>query len=56
MGLILHGRKGGALAEKVEHFKCLGCPLYQTYDNWTEVWQNAKRVHKVWGRFSRCSK
>ena len=31
-------------------FKYLGRPLYQTDNDWTEVRQNIKQAHKVWGR------
>ena len=46
----MYGREVGALLEGVEQFKCLGCPLYETDDDWLVVWWNYKPVLRVWGR------
>ena len=53
MGLILYGIEGGALVERVENFKCLGRPLYQSDDDWTAKRWNIKRLQKLWGRLGK---
>ena len=38
MEFILYRREGDMLVEGVANFKYLGIPLYQTDNDWPEVW------------------
>ena len=49
MEFILTGEYGEDTIEGVELFKYLGRPLKQSDNDWSEVRQNIRKVHQVWG-------
>ena len=53
MEFRLYGREGDVLVEGFVNFKCIRCPLDQTYDDWPLVRRNFKRARRVWGRLGK---